>query len=283
MGAPPAYAAWVSSQRPIGTITRGTTNANRLRRADRWLLAHHRALLTKGAPPVLVDLGHGASGVTTAEWARRVRTVRPDALVRGLEIDPERVDTAQDWAEPGVEFALGGFEVPLPRRRTARVIRAFNVLRQYGEDEVAGPWASMVERLDEGGIVVDGTCDELGRLGSWITLDRQGPRTLTLSWRLRDLDSERLPSVVAERLPKALIHRNIPGEPVHELLTRLDDAWRRAAPFAPYGPRQRAVTAITEVAKDVPVIGRAPRWRLGELTVPWALVAPRTGPLAQRR
>lgn len=272
----------MSSQRPVGSITRGTTNPNRLRRSDRWLLATYRDTLTKGAPPLLVDLGHGASGVTTAEWAARVRTVRPDARVVGLEIDPERVETAQAWSRPGVEFALGGFEVPLPDGAQARVVRAFNVLRQYPEDGVEEPWRTMTARLDDHGVLVDGTCDELGRLGSWVTLDPTGPRTLTLSWRLRDLTPQRLPSVVAERLPKALIHRNVPGEPIHDLLTRLDDAWRRSAPFAPYGARQQAVAAVGQVAEEVPVIGGPERWRLGEVTVPWTLVAPRTGPLAQR-
>ena len=270
------------SPRPLGNITRGTTNPNRLRRCDRWLLATHRDVLTKGGPPHLVDLGHGASGVTTVEWADRVRAVRPDVHVTGLEIDPERVATAQAWARPGVDFALGGFEVPLPAGRRARVVRAFNVLRQYDESEVEGPWRTMVDRLDERGILVDGTCDELGRLGSWVTLDADGPRTLTLSWRLRDLDASRPPSVVAERLPKALIHRNVPGEPVHDLLALVDDAWRRSSPFAPYGARQQAVAALGDVATQVPVIGGADRWRLGELTVPWSLVAPRGGPLAQR-
>lgn len=277
-----AYAAGVVSQRPLGNITRGTTNPNRLRRCDRWLLATHRHRLTKGDPPHLVDLGHGASGVTTLEWADRVRTVRPDVQVTGLEIDPERVATAQAWARPGLDFALGGFEVPLPGDRQVRVLRAFNVLRQYDETQVEGPWRTMLDRLDPLGVLVEGTCDELGRLGSWVTLDGDGPRTLTLSWRLRDLGPDRPPSVVAERLPKALIHRNVPGEPVHELLLRLDDAWRRASPFAPYGARQQAVAAWGDVARQVAVVGGADRWRLGELTVPWSEVAPRGGPLAQR-
>lgn len=272
----------MSSQRPVGSITRGTTNPNRLRRCDRWLLGTQRHRLTKGAAPVLVDLGHGASGVTTIEWADRVQAVRSDARFVGLEIDPERVVTAQAWSRPGVDFALGGFEVPLPAGTGVRVLRAFNVLRQYDETEVEGPWATMVDRLDPLGILVEGTCDELGRLGSWVTLDRSGPLSLTLSWRLRDLGPHRLPSVVAERLPKALIHRNVPGEPVHDLLTRIDDAWRRSAPFAPYGARQQAMAAFADVARTSPVIGGPDRWRVGELTVPWELVAPRTGPLAQR-
>lgn len=277
---PRTYAAVVPSQRPLGNITRGTTNPNRLRRCDRWLVATHRDRLTKGDAPHLVDLGHGASGVTTVEWADRVRPVRPDARVTGLEIDPERVASAQAWARPGVDFARGGFEIPLPGSRGARVVRAFNVLRQYDESEVEGPWRTMIDRLDALGILVEGTCDELGRLGSWVTLDAQGPQTLTLSWRLRDLDAWRLPSVVAERLPKALIHRNVPGEPIHDLLLLLDDAWRRATPFAPYGARQQAVAAFADVADQVPVIGAPSRWRVGELTLPWATVAPRTGPLA---
>lgn len=272
----------MSRPRPLGAITRGTTNANRLRRCDRWLLATHRERLTKGDPPLLVDLGHGASGVTTAEWAVRVRRVRPDAAVLGLEIDPERVANAQAWAGPGVDFALGGFEVPLPGGAGARVIRAFNVLRQYDEAGVESPWRSLVSRLDPSGIVIDGTCDELGRLGGWVTLDADGPQSLTLSWRLRDLDARRVPSVVAERLPKALIHRNVPGEPIHDLLARIDAAWRRAAPFAGYGVRQRAVAAFMEVAAGTAVIGGPERWRLGELTVPWSRVAPLDGPLAQR-
>lgn len=75
--------------------------------------------------------------------------MRPDVRVRGLEIDPARVASAQSWSALGVEFALGGFEIPLPRGRQARVIRAFNVLRLYDETEVEAPWATMIERLGE--------------------------------------------------------------------------------------------------------------------------------------
>ena len=81
--------------------------------------------------------------MTTIEWADRVAAVRPGTRVTGLEIDPERVASAQAWARPGVDFALGGFEVPLPGGRRARVIRAFNVLRQYDETEVEAPWRTL--------------------------------------------------------------------------------------------------------------------------------------------
>ncbi|MEX1907712.1 class I SAM-dependent methyltransferase [Janibacter sp. Y6] len=261
------------SQRPVGSPTRGTTAPNRLRRADRWLVGTQAARIRLGDdPPVMVDLGYGRLGTTTREWADRLATVRDDLDVVGVEISPDRVAAAQPLARPGLRFVLGGFEVPTP---PARVIRAFNVLRQYDEGEVGQAWAGLQAALDENGVVVDGTCSELGRLGSWVMLDREGPRSLTLSWRLRDLDLDATPpSVVAERLPKALIHRNVPREGVHDLLRDLDDAWARTAGWATYGARAHAVEAFGLLARRWPVLDGPRRWRLGELTLAWEPVAP---------
>lgn len=266
----------MGTERIEGVITRGTTHPNRLRRIDRWLLATHRDRLTTGdQPPVAVDLGYGASGVTSAEWHARLRAVRADVEVVGLEIDPDRVEAALPFATAGLSFARGGFEVPLDGRR-ARVIRAINVLRQYDEDQVAAAWERMQRRLDSDGLLVEGTCSELGRLGAWVALDRERPLTLTLSWRLRDLTDQAIaPSVVAERLPKALIHRNIRGEPIHALLGDFDRAWAHASALAPFGPRQRMVAAVSTLADVWPVLGGPKRWRLGEVSVAWDAIAPR--------
>lgn len=267
--------------RPVGNVTRGTTNPNRLRRADRWLVRTYAPLLRRSeAVPVVVDLGYGAHPVTTVELHARLSTVRPDVQVVGLEIDPDRVSAAAPHAAPpALTFALGGFEVPLSGARSPLVIRAFNVLRQYDEAHVAQAWSRMVGRLAPGGALMEGTCNELGRLGAWVDVRRgsdggPAPRSLTLSWRLRDV--ERL-SVVAERLPKVLIHRNVPGEPVHELMNSLDAAWARAAGHAAYGARQRFLAAVTDLrAQGWPVLGTRHRWRLGELEVAWNAVAPRS-------
>jgi hypothetical protein len=220
----------------------------------------------------VVDLGYGATPVTALELHDRLRTVAPDVEVVGLEISPERVAAALPLARPGVSFAVGGFEVPLPGGASASIIRALNVLRQYAEEEVPGAWERMRSRLAPDGLLVEGTCDELGRRAAWVALDHSGPLSLTLSWRLRGLER---PSAVAERLPKALIHHNVPGEPVHDLLRRVDDAWDRSAGHASWGARQRFI-ATAESLRDggVPVIGGRSRWRLGELTVPWSAVAP---------
>ena len=84
------------------------------------------------------------------------------------------------------------------------------------------------------------------------------------------------PSDVAERLPKVLIHRNVPGEPIHELLQAADRAWDRAAGWAPHGPRVRWRMAQALLA-DAPFNLQPPRRRLRDntLTVSWESIAPR--------
>lgn len=218
--------------------------------------------------PLVVDLGYGGSPVTTFELASRLRTVRPGLRLIGLEIDPARVAVG----EAGVSFAQGGFELAGLR---PVLVRAFNVLRQYPESAVAGAWQLMQGGLGPGGLIVDGTCDELGRRGAWITLDANGPRTLTLAWDPFTVDR---PSDVAERLPKALIHRNIPGEPINSLLNMADQAWASAAPLAPFGPRVRWRTALASMAAaGLPVRVYRRRMRDCVLHVPWSLVRPNDG------
>jgi hypothetical protein len=256
---------------PHGRITRGTTGVNRLRRIDRWIAA--LAVLRATPDPLIVDLGYGASATTTLELRDRLAAVRPDVEVVGVEIDPERVRIASAAARDGVTFRLGGFESPTPGGRRPAVIRAMNVLRQYDESEVAEAWATMTARLQPQGVLVEGTCNEVGRVASWVALGPDGPQTFTLSLRLASLEQ---PSIVAERLPKALIHRNVPGERVHELLRELDRLWAVHAPLAVYGPTQRWIATVTSL-RDAgwPVRDGRTRWRLGELTLDWAAVAPR--------
>jgi hypothetical protein len=260
--------------RPLGSITRGTTNPNRLRRVDNWIAVHLGGLLRGADDPLVVDLGYGASPVTAVELRARLAAVRPDVRVVGLEIDPARVAAAALAADPpALEFRRGGFELAGLR---PVVVRAMNVLRQYGESEVEGAWSAVRQRLAPGGVLVEGTCDELGRLASWVAVDGQGPRSLTLAAALSALDT---PATLAERLPKALIHHNVPGEPIHGLLRALDEAWRANAAYSTFGPRQRWRNSVEAVrAAGWPVLDRPARWRLGELTVPWSAVAPASPP-----
>lgn len=234
--------------------------------------------------PLVVDLGFGASPVTTLELYRRVRAVAPDAEVTGLEIDPERVAAACRRLRalraagdplPGLSFACGGFELPGGRRPA--LVRAFNVLRQYPEERAWTAWARLRGGLAAGGVLVEGTCDEIGRRAVWVTLPAgNGGELITFSTRLASLGR---PSDLAERLPKTLIHRNVPGEPVHQFLRDFDRAWDSAAPQVVFGPRQRWLAAVASLAQRWPVLRYPPyggpgRWRLGEVTLPWAALAP---------
>lgn len=249
-------------------MTRGTTNINRLRRVDRWM-AHEPSIvaaLAAVARPIVVDLGYGARPDTCVEMARRLRPVAPDLQMIGLEIDPDRIVAPID----GVRFALGGFELAGFR---PQLVRAFNVLRQYDEHEVAPAWSQMITRLAPGGLIVEGTCDEIGRRCAWVLLDADGPRTLTLCWSPAHTGR---PSDLAERLPKALIHRNVPGERIHELLVTADRCWDNAAGQTVFGPRARwaqTLTLMRAAGVDVAI----PRRRVVDnlLTVPWETVAPR--------
>ena len=264
---------------PIGAITRGTTNPNRLRRVDRWAQTWPALRTTQN--PLVVDLGYGAKAVTPVEFIERIRKVRPDAKLIGFEIDPDRVSSARaelaSWSKAGrsitgVAFELGGFETPLPDGNKTVMIRAFNVLRQYDEADVLEAWHRMVSALSDDGVLIEGTCDEIGRVSTWVAVTPEGPRSLSLSLKLDALEE---PSIAAERLPKVLIHRNVDGESIHRFMTELDRAWKTHAPLGSFGASQRWVATVeTMKSNGWPVQAGRTRWRLGEITVDWSAVAP---------
>jgi hypothetical protein len=254
---------------PVGMPTRGTTNPNRLRRVDSWLCSVYGLRLRACDDPLVVDLGFGASPATVVELRSRLRRVRSDVRVVGVEIDPERVAGAVAATDaPWLEFRRGGFD--LAGLRPA-IVRAFNVLRQYPESAVANAWATVAARLAPDGLLIDGTCDEAGRLAAWLSITpAAAPVALTLA---ADLASLPRPSSFAARLPKALIHHNTPGEGIHGLLVALDQAWQRAGPA--FGARQRFVRAVQATREQGWPIQRQPRrWGQGELSIAWSAVAP---------
>ena len=262
----------MAGTKPTGVTTRGTTNPNRLRRVDRFIAT---LPVLRNSEAVVVDLGFGASAITAIELLGRLGRVNSSLHVVGVEIERERVERALPFATEKLHFVHGGFETPLPAglgATHATVIRAFNVLRQYDESEVLAAWKLMQSRLTADGLLIEGTCDEIGRLSCWVTLDKERPVSLTISLRLRGLD---LPSKVAERLPKVLIHRNIEGEKIHEFLGAIDAAWLKHSPLAVFGASQRWIAVCKELRNaGWPLVGDPKRWRLGELSVDWIAVAP---------
>ena len=78
------------SGKPVGNVTRGTTNPNRMRRVDRWLTGPQAWRLRAAADPLVVDLGYGATPATAVELFERLRAARPDVRVCG---DRDRTGT----------------------------------------------------------------------------------------------------------------------------------------------------------------------------------------------
>ena len=260
--------------KPVGRITRGTTAPNRLRRVDRWILHSECSRLRGLQNPVVVDLGFGATPITAVELRERLHQhVSTSIKVVGIEIDAERVALAQELADDTITFALGGFEVPT--KSPVALIRALNVLRQYDESEVLPAWQKMADNLVSGGLIIDGTCDEIGRRSVWVAIRKEIsgeviPKTLTISTHLQSLEK---PSDIAPRLPKILIHRNIPGEKIFNVLKVLDEAWAKTSSLQTFGARQHWIAAI-ELAKEsgLQITDNQSRWRLGEVTLDWQSV-----------
>jgi hypothetical protein len=286
------------TRRPEGTVTRGTTAPNRLRRVDRWLVATQAdRLRIADAPPLVVDLGFGASPVTTVELYERLRPVRPDVEVIGLEIDPAGWNSGevpnggrQAGRHPGLTFAVGGFELRSRDPDPHKSLQCAPTVRRRRGRLAWDRLCAVCHLTCVGG----GTCDEIGRRAVWVTLRKtsdcetaapldDGPRRErprgTPHRHLRRAGVESCAPFGAGRtVPKTLIHHNVPASRPRfpdGLRPRMGDR----CPQSVFGPRQRWVAAVEDLSLTWPVSTRPPlggraRWRLGELTLPWKAVAP---------
>ncbi len=241
-------------QKPEGRPTRGKTASNRLRRVDNFLLQYDPSLLTRTdglfAASLFVDLGYGAEARTTLESARRFRAVNPSLRILGVEIDAERVAAALPFADEKTFFRLGGFNLPLLPGERVRLIRAFNVLRQYEEEDVSPAYERLAERVLPGGLMIEGTSTPFGQLWA-ANLVRKAE---TGAWSREALvfsTNFRLGFDIVEFqtiLPKNFIHRVMPGEPIYDFF----EAWKRTAAETvaarTYGLRQWFVAAAERLA-----------------------------------
>lgn len=221
----------VVSKKPEGQPTRGKTASNRLRRVDNFILLYEPSLLsrTEGgcADSLFVDLGYGFDARTTLEFAACFRRVNPALKILGVEIDKERVDAALPYTDDKTFFRLGGFNLPLKEGETVRLIRAFNVLRQYEEKDFSLAYERLAQYVLPGGLMIEGTSDPFGRIwsanlarrmnnGSW------NMEALVFSTNFRSgFDVEEFQTI----LPKNYIHHVLPSEMIYNFFA----AWKRAA------------------------------------------------------
>lgn len=222
-----------------------------------------------GSSPLVVDLGFAAFPWTTLEMYARWTALNPALRVTGLEIDPERVAAAQPYADPPrVRFGLGGFNVKdALGGEQARVIRAFNVLRQYDEGAVGGALAAMAEALRPDGLLIEGTSTPSGRLVAFDVYRRNdgvglAHEALVFGTNFR---AHAAPVDFQAILPKRLIHHMRDPGPASFFA-----AWQRAqalARGAARGRRAEWMATARMLAAAYPVDVRERLTRRGYLAV----------------
>lgn len=241
-------------KKPQGQITRGKTARNRLRQVDHFMLLYEPGLLTRSdgefENALFVDLGYGAEAITTLESAQRFRRLNPGLPVLGIEIDPERVAAALPFADDRTFFRLGGFNLPLQPGETVRAMRAFNVLRQYEENEVRPAWEQMARYVLPGGLLLEGTSNPTGAIWASNVLRRSvnGWEREALAF-FTNFHLGFDPELFQTILPKNYIHRVIPGEPIGDFFTAWKTAWAETRPMQNWGLRQWFVAAAEGLAR----------------------------------
>jgi hypothetical protein len=262
------------SKKPVGQPTRGKTASNRLRRVDNFILLYEPSLLTRTdgmfADSFFVDLGYGFDARTTLESASRFRRVNPDLRVLGVEIEKGRVEAALPYADEKTLFRLGGFNLPLFEGERVRLIRAFNVLRQYEEKDFVPAYNTLAPYVLPDGLMIEGTSNPFGSI--WVanvvrrTLEADGDLSGNQNWRFEALvfstnfrtgfDVEEFQTI----LPKNLIHRVLPGESIYDFF----EAWKQCAAgtssMKTYGTRQWFIAAAEQLVRRGYAVESQRKW-----------------------
>jgi len=243
------------SKKPEGQPTRGKTAANRLRRVDNFILLYEPSLLTRTddlfTNSLFVDLGYGFDARTTLESAARFRRVNPNLKILGVEIDKERVEAALPFADDKTFFRLGGFNLPLKDVEHVRLIRAFNVLRQYEEKDFAPAYERLAQYVLPGGLMIEGTSNPFGSIwcANLVRKVESGDwdfEALVFSTNFRlGFDVEEFQTI----LPKNLIHHVVLGEPIYDFFEDWKRSAKETAAMKTYGAKQWFIASAETLAQ----------------------------------
>lgn len=263
-----------ASKKPEGQPTRGKTASNRLRRVDNFILLYEPWLLSRTdglfADAMFVDLGYGFDARTTLESASRFRRLNPDLKILGVEIDKERVEAALPFADEKTFFRLGGFNLPLKQGEHVRLIRAFNVLRQYEEKDFAPAYERLAEYVLPGGLMIEGTSNPFGSIWS-ANLVRRTMESRSELLDLRHWQHEALVFSTNFRLgfnveefqtilPKNLIHHVVRGEPIFDFFENWKSAAAETSAMRTYGARQWFIATAERMAARGIAVAAQRKW-----------------------
>ena len=244
--------------KPQGHQTRGKTARNRLRRSDIFMLLTEGSLIRMQDLPELrsfyIDLGYGFEPYTTLESAERLRVQNPNLPVLGVEIDPERVAMGKPYEDDKTFFRLGGFNLPLQPGETARLIRAFNVLRQYEEAEWAAPIEQLGQQMIPGGMLLEGTSNPYGSVWTANVIRRSAVHPYPVK-REGFLFSTNFhmgfePDIFQPVLTKNYIHRMVPGEEIYNFMKQWKIICQKLAPMRSFGLRALFSASAVNLLKE---------------------------------
>jgi hypothetical protein len=185
--------------------------------------------------------------------------------VLGVEIDPARVAAAQPYTDEHTSFRQGGFNLPLGSwpdgtPETVRLVRAFNVLRQYDEEAVTGAYERLFQYILPGGLLIEGTSNPSGSI--WVANLARGALASACktvdgrpSWEMEALvfgtnfrtgfDPAQFQAV----LPKNYIHRVVAGEPIYDFFQTWKQASLETSPLQVWGPRHWFMASARNLAE----------------------------------
>jgi len=143
-----------------------------------------------------------------------------------------------------------------------RLIRAFNVLRQYEEKDFAPAYERLAQYVLPGGLMIEGTSNPFGSIwcanlarrmedGAW----KKEALVFSTNFRL-GFDPEEFQTI----LPKNLIHHVVKGESIFDFF----EAWKRSASETSatkiYGAKQWFIAAAERLAERGYEVATQRKW-----------------------
>ena len=232
---------------------RGTTNTNRLRRIDRWIAAQsgtaarHRRVRRR---PRLRRERRDRARTRTRRLRARAARRRGASGSRSTPPACARARAARGGARgrdalrprPARRLRARRLRGAAARRPPPAVIRAFNVLRQYEESDVAAPGRAWRRGSRRAGCSSRARATSSGGVASWVGARRVGARArFTISLRRSGLEAAR--RIVAERLPEG-------AHPPQRARRAHPRAARRARPGLARARADIGLRAVAAVDRD---------------------------------
>ena len=149
---------------------------------------------------------------------------------------------------------MGGFNLPLLEGERVRLMRAFNVLRQYEEKDFVPAYERLAQYVLPGGLMIEGTSNPFGSMWA-ANLVRKEEGGMSDLWKFEALvfsTNFRLGFEVEEFqtiLPKNLIHHVVKGEPIHDFFETWKRSVKETAAMKTYGFKQWFIASAESLAQ----------------------------------